>query len=200
MERATKNYSIQYRNGSMAYLRVHTPTPDELQKPAFRRSPPVVSYGRLPTELASCQVTDGYASDTFLSVQTQYGHLMHEFEKTPEWYTSHAVEILNPKPETNNPAVGSKDSILCKIKMSEGEGEGEGEAYFCLLEGYGEALYGHDLHSLTECELLKPVDIFRDGGTMIVVTECGNLHIPGPWEEDENPEWSIHHEINLETL
>ena len=186
MECATKSYSIQYRDRSIAYLQVQTRTRGEL---------PVASYGREPTELARCQVTDGNASDTHLSVETPYGELLHEFGKNPEWYRSHAVEILNPEPETIDPAVGSKGYILCKIKL----GEGEGEAFFCLLDGHEQAFYGQNLQELTKCELVKRVGAARDGGTPNIITEYGNLYIPGSFEEDEQPDWSISHKVNLET-
>lgn len=195
MEHATKNYSIHYKNGSIAFLRIHASTPDEIQKPAFRRRLPLASYGPQPNELTRCPVTDSYASETFLSVTTPQGYLSHEFGESPEWYTTHAVKILNPKPETNVPEVGSQGSILCEIELA----EGDEKAYFCLLEGYLKALYGRSLQSLAECELLEPVEIFRDGGTLNVATKDGTLYIPSPFEVDDHPEWSVSHRITLES-
>lgn len=96
------------------------------------------------------------------------------------------------KPKTNREEVSLKGSRLYKIKLA------DGPAYFCLVHGYKAAFYGRDVNDLRASELLRDVEVFRDGGSMFIYSEHGELSVPSPQEqeqEDERPEWESKHRI-----
>lgn len=124
-------------------------------------------------------------------VETVHGSFWHESGKAPVWITEHeAVEIL-AKPKTNRAEVALRGSRLYKIKLD------DNSAYFCLVEGYKTALHGQDVENLEDSKLLEEVIVYRDGGTLSVQSDHGDLGVPSPQDQNdaERPEWDARHKI-----
>ncbi|XWW94397.1 hypothetical protein V2A60_008662 [Cordyceps javanica] len=177
-------YRIRLNEGGKRYLQVRS---------AASGAAPIVSYGAGMHALLECKAAeDDYISNEVVSVETIHGSLYHKSGEAPVWTTQHAAELMLTKPKTNRAEVSLNGSKLYKIELV------DGTAYFCLVDGYKAALYGRDVEDLWASELLKGVEVFRDGGSMSIDSEHGYLCVPSPQEqeqEDQRPEWHAKHKI-----
>ncbi len=177
-------YRIRLNDGGTRYLRVRS---------AASGATPIVSYGTGLDELLECKAEeDDLISNEAVIVEPIHGSLYHKSGEAPVWTTQHTAELMRTKPKTNRAEVSLEGSMLYRIELA------DGPAYFCLVDGYKTALYGRDVEDLGTSKLLSNVEVFRDGGSMSINSEHGDLCVPSPQEQEqegERPEWHAKHKI-----
>lgn len=155
------------------------------------------SYGPSLDQLVKCKVQKYKITEKRRRVQTEHGNLSHYWGSEPEdsvrplCYTTHKAEEMLEKPTTIRAEVARPGSHIFKIQLD------NGPAYFCLAPKNETAFYGQDVEALEKCSLLK-VDVMRDGGSMSVQSEHGNLIVPSPQDRvaGERLEWQATYQID----